>query len=98
VVAARAGFLREHPQLVDLYVAVHRQALQWIAAHPEEALAIGAREEGIGLAEARALAAGSHFTAAFGPAELAALGQDMDFMLRTGMLRGPVDLKALVRR
>jgi NitT/TauT family transport system substrate-binding protein/sulfonate transport system substrate-binding protein len=97
VVAARGGFLREHPRLVDLYVAVHRSALQWIAEHREEALQLGAREEHIDLAEARALAGGSHFTAEFGPAELAALGQDMDFMLRTGMLRGPVNLKGLLR-
>ncbi|MDR3672878.1 MAG: aliphatic sulfonate ABC transporter substrate-binding protein [Holophaga sp.] len=97
VVAARGGFLRDHPQLVDLYVAVHRSALQWIAGHREEALLIGAREQGIDLAEARALADGSHFTAEFGPAERAALGQDMDFMLRAGMLRAPVDLKGLLR-
>jgi len=97
VVAARGAFLHAHPELVDLYVATHREALQWIAAHREEALAIGAQEQGIGLAEARALADGSHFTADLGPAEVAALGEDMDFMLRTGMLRAPVDLKALLR-
>ena len=97
VVAVRGGFLHDHPQLVDLYVAIHREALQWIADHSEEALAIGAQEQNIGLAEARSLAAGSHFTADLGPAEVAALGQDMDFMLRTGMLRSPVNPKDLLR-
>jgi len=97
VVAARGGFLRERPRLVDLYVSVHREALRWIAAHGEEALALGAREEGISLDQARALAAGSHFTAEIGPADLAALGQDVDFMLGAGMLRAPVDPRSLLR-
>jgi NitT/TauT family transport system substrate-binding protein/sulfonate transport system substrate-binding protein len=97
VVAARGGFLRDHPRLVDLYVATHRELLQWIAAHREEALAIGAKEQGITPAEARALAEGSHFTADLGPAEVAALGADMDFMVRIGMLRAPVNVKDLLR-
>jgi NitT/TauT family transport system substrate-binding protein/sulfonate transport system substrate-binding protein len=97
VVAARGGFLREYPQLVDLYLAVQREALQWISEHREEALALGAQEQNIGLAEARALADASHFTAALGPAEVAALGQDVDFMVKAGMLRAPVNPNDLLR-
>ena len=96
VVAVRSGFLREHPQLVQLYLSIHREALAWIAAHREEALALGAQEQNIGLAEARALADGSHFTADFGADGLTGLGQDMDFMLRTGMLPAPVKLRDLL--
>ncbi len=96
VVAARGGFLRDQPRLVDLYVAIHKEALAWIAAHREEALALGAQEQNLGLAEARALADASHFTADFGPEGLAGLGQDLDFMLRTGMLQAPVPLKDLL--
>lgn len=97
VVAARGGFLREQPRLVDLYVATHREILQWIAAHREEALAIGAKEQGITLAEARTLADGSHFTADLGLAEVAALNQDMEFLVHAGMLRSPVNVKDLLR-
>jgi NitT/TauT family transport system substrate-binding protein/sulfonate transport system substrate-binding protein len=97
VVAARAGFLRDCPQLVDLYVSLHREALRWIQAHGEEALAIGAQEQGISLAEARALAAGSHFTADIGRPEVAALDEDAKFMLRIGMLRAPVKPETLLR-
>ena len=96
VVAARGAFLRDHPQLVALYVSIHKEALAWIAAHREEALALGAQEQNIGLAEARSLADGSHFTADFGAEGMTGLGQDMDFMLRTGMLQAPVKLKELL--
>lgn len=97
VVAVRGGFLRDHPQLVDLYVSVHREALQWIAAHHDEALTIGAQEQHIGAEEARVLAEGSHFTADFGPADAAALNQDMEFMLHIGMLSAPVNSKDFLR-
>lgn len=97
VVAVRGGFLREHPQLVDLYVTVHKATLRWIADHREEALSIGAQEENIGLNEARALADGSNFTAEIGPTEVTALAQDVDFMLKAGMLRTPVNPKDCLR-
>ena len=85
-VAARSAFIRDYPELVDLYVSVHRQALAWIAAHPEEALSLGAKELGISLTEAREMTEASHFTADLGPAETAALGDDLRFLCGAGML------------
>lgn len=95
-VAARPAFLREHPELVELYVSVHRRALAWMEAHREEALALGAREQGIGLEEARSLAAASHFTESIGPSGLAAMGEDVAFMLKMGMIERAVDPKSLL--
>ncbi len=97
VVAARSAFVRDYPELVDLYVLVHRQALAWIDAHAEEALAIGAAEEGISAGEAGELSSESHFTAEIGRPELEAMYQDVKFMLDAGMLSVSVDPKTLLR-
>jgi NitT/TauT family transport system substrate-binding protein/sulfonate transport system substrate-binding protein len=96
-IAARSAFIRDYPELVDLYVSVHRQALAWIEAHPDEALSLGAKEQGISIDEARELAAASHFTADIGRSELDALGEDVRFMLGAGMLQAYVDPKNLLR-
>jgi sulfonate transport system substrate-binding protein len=96
-VAARSAFIRDYPELADLYVSVHKQALAWIEAHPEEALSLGAKEQGITVAEAREMAAVSHFTADIGPAEVASLGDDVKFLLGAGMLSVSVDPKSLLR-
>jgi NitT/TauT family transport system substrate-binding protein/sulfonate transport system substrate-binding protein len=96
-IAARSAFIRDYPELVDLYVSVHRQALAWIEAHPEEALSLGAKEQGISIDEARELAAASHFTADIGRSELDALGEDVKFMLGADMLQAYVDPKNLLR-
>jgi len=95
-VAARAAFLRDYPSLVALYVSVHRQALAWIEAHSEEALAIGAKEQGISLEEARSLAAASHFTDSIGAEGMAAMAEDVRFMLGIGMLDAVVDPRSLL--
>jgi NitT/TauT family transport system substrate-binding protein/sulfonate transport system substrate-binding protein len=96
-VAARAAFIRDYPELVDLYASVHREALAWIEAHPEEALAIGAKEQGVSIAEAREMAAASRFVADLGPAELAALGEDIRFLKGAGMLSVDVEPSSLFR-
>jgi NitT/TauT family transport system substrate-binding protein/sulfonate transport system substrate-binding protein len=96
-IAARSAFIRDYPELVDLYIAVHKQALAWIDAHPEEALALGAKEQGISVDEARELAAASHFTAEIGRSGLEALGEDVRFMLGSGMLQAYIDPKNLLR-
>jgi ABC transporter, substrate-binding protein, aliphatic sulfonates family len=97
VIAARPAFARDYPELVELYVSVHRQALAWIASHEDEALAIGAKEQGISVEDARALAAASHFTSGIGASELAAMREDVKFMLSAGMLSSEIDPKRLLR-
>ena len=76
---------------------MHKETLAWIAAHEDEAIAIGAKEQSIGLDQARALAAASHFTADIGPAEVEALGDDVRFMIDAGMLGRKVDPRSLLR-
>jgi sulfonate transport system substrate-binding protein len=95
-VAARSAFLRDYPELVELYVSVHRSALAWIAAHEEEALALGAKEQGISLDEARSLASASHFTDSVGREGVAAMAEDVQFMLGAGMLSSLVDPSKLL--
>jgi aliphatic sulfonates family ABC transporter substrate-binding protein len=96
-IAARSAFIRDYPELVDLYTSVNRKALAWIEAHPDEALSLGAKEQGISLADAREMAAVSYFTADLGPAELAALGDDVRFLREAGMLAVDVDPRSLFR-
>jgi NitT/TauT family transport system substrate-binding protein/sulfonate transport system substrate-binding protein len=96
VVAARPAFLRDHPELVALYLSVLDSARAWMRAHEEEALAMGAKEEGIGVEEARALAMASHFTASIGPDEVEAMAEDVRFMLGAGMLSAAVDPATLL--
>ena len=96
VTAARGAFLRDYPALVDLYVSVIGKAEDWMAAHEDEALALGAKEQGIGVDEARRLAAASHFSPSIGPAEIEALESDAKFLLDSGMLSRSFDPRSIL--
>ena len=52
VIAARGGFLDSHPEAAELYLQVHRESMAWIRENLDEALRIGAREQGISAEEA----------------------------------------------
>jgi len=96
-IAARGGFIRDYPELVDLYVSVHKKALEWILSHPEEALSLGAKELGIGMAEANEMAAASHFVWEVSGADVDSLGDDVRFLQEAGMLSAKVDPQSLFR-
>jgi len=96
-IAARGGFIRDYPELVDLYVSVHKEALEWILSHPEEALSLGAKELGIGMAEAKEMAAASHFAWEVSGADVDSLGDDVRFLQEAGMLSAKVDPQSLFR-
>jgi NitT/TauT family transport system substrate-binding protein len=40
VLAARAGFLKERPDLAERFLAAHRELTAWLAAHPAEAMSL----------------------------------------------------------
>lgn len=77
-------------------MAAHDEAWQWIQAHREEAIALGARLQNVSEQEARQLYDWTHFTQRLSESDFRALEADMQFMLDNGMMRNRVDVRALV--
>ncbi|WP_378945708.1 ABC transporter substrate-binding protein [Mesorhizobium sp. ANAO-SY3R2] len=96
VIAARAKFLEEHPDLVEAYFAAHRKALGFIAEHPQEALEIAAKEQKISVEEAARQMPLYDFAPAMTDADIANLGADQTFMVESGMMPkdNVIDIKA----
>jgi sulfonate transport system substrate-binding protein len=96
VIGARAAFLKEHPDLVAAYFAAHRKALDFMASHPEEALAIAAKEQKISIEDAKAQLPLYDFAPAMTEADVANLAEDQRFMIEAGMLpkAKAIDIKA----
>mgnify|MGYP000609464207 CR=1 FL=1 len=57
---ARKGFADESPEALATIVKVNRESLKWIKSHWKEAIAIGAKEQGISVSQAETLARRSH--------------------------------------
>lgn len=96
VLAASDKFVREYPERLEAVLRAHDKAAAWIAANLDDALAMGAEEEGIGLSEARKLYERSHFMQRLDEADLESMATDLKFMLDNGMMRNSVDPGAMV--
>lgn len=96
VMVARTGFMKEHPEALERVVKVEQQALRWIREHKDEALAIGAKEQGISVEDARKLYEGSHFYDQLTAADVDGLKADQAFLLENGMMTQPLDVRTLV--
>ena len=96
VVSVSKAFAEKYPQALARVLQVHREATHWISENREAAIAIGAREQGISLDDARKLAEWSHYADYLGASELKSLGADMQFLLDNQMMKGAVDLEAIV--
>lgn len=86
VIAVRTQFLKMHPELVQAYLAAHRKALDFMAAHPHEALAIAAGEQKISLEDAASQMPLYDFSPTLTREDVANLNADQKFMIDAGML------------
>lgn len=95
MMAASGAFVQNHPKLLAEVVAAHKEAFDWMQANREEAIALGARVQGVTLEQARKLYAWSHFARRFTAEDLASMDEDQDFLLANDMIRNRIDTKAL---
>ena len=96
VVSASKTFAEKYPQALARVLKVHREATLWVSENREAAIAIGAREQGISLDDARKLAEWSHYADYLGAEDFKSLAADMQFLLDNKMMKGAVDLDAIV--
>lgn len=94
--AASEEFINEHPDRLKAVLTAHDKAAQWIKEHHEEAIALGAQEQGIDIPTAEKLFANSHFTQKFNDNDIASMNDDLNFMLANGMMRNKVDPKEII--
>jgi sulfonate transport system substrate-binding protein len=94
VIAVAGPFLRDHRDLVDIYLAAHRRALAFIAANPEKALAIAADEQKLSLADARAMLPLYDFSPDIIDQDVKNLQASQEFMIQAGMLQHGIDVGA----
>ncbi|WP_319559207.1 NrtA/SsuA/CpmA family ABC transporter substrate-binding protein [Marispirochaeta sp.] len=96
VIAARGAFLDAHGEAVALYLQTHREALEWMRANENEALRIGAAEQGISREEARTLYEWTNFTDTLSPEDLSTMKDDIKFMLGNGMLAKEINPESCI--
>lgn len=96
VTTVREDFAKKYPEALDVVVKVQRDALAWIEKHPAEALALGAKEHGIDIEEAKKLASWSNYYNTLTQKDIKGLEDDQNFLINNKMMENRVDVKSLV--
>lgn len=96
VMTASSTFAQQYARALELVVQTHRQTLAWIQAHPQQALAIGAKEHGIGTDQAQTLMQWSNYYDTLTQDDIAALEADQGFLIDNGLMQKRIDVKSLV--
>ena len=96
VMTVRKAFAQEYPEAYAKVVQVHRDTWKWIRTHKDEALAIGAKAQGVSLADAQKLYDWSNFYDTLTLKDIDGLALDQRFLMEIGLQKKAVDVKSLV--
>ena len=94
--AVRQAFVDQYPEAYERVVATNRAALKWIREHKAEALAMGAKEQGISIENAEKLYDWSGFYDVLTEADVKGLAADQQFLIDNGMMEKAVDVRSLI--
>lgn len=94
--SVRKDFAQKYPQLVKTVAETNDQALQWMQAHPEQALAIGAKVHNISREQAQDLWNRSHYVSGIEQRDIEALTASQDFLLEQQMMKQRVNVSDII--
>lgn len=96
VMAARADFAKEYPDVVRRVAKVNREALQWALTNKPQAIALGAKELQLSEEDAAKLFEWSHFYSDLTQKDIDALQNSQRFLLEQKMMNRSVDINTLI--
>lgn len=96
VLAARADFAKEYPDVVRRVAKVNREALQWALTNKPQAIALGAKELQLSKEDAAKLFEWSHFYSDLTQKDIDALQNSQRFLFEQKMMNRSVDINTLI--
>lgn len=96
VMASSEKVVKNHPDWIKATIAAHDEASEWIKNNQAEAIALGAKVQGISVEDAQKLYNWSHFTQRFNEGDIVSMKEDMQFMLKNDMMRNDIDVNKII--
>lgn len=87
VIAANSNWAKQHPDLIQAYLAAHQQAVDFVKSHPQESIAIAAEEQKMTLTDAQKQFPLYNFDSYFSSQDIKHLNNDQQFMIDANMLQ-----------
>lgn len=96
VIAVSGSFLDKHPRLVDRYLKVHQQSLEFMHNNPEETFELAAEETGISKESVKQMYKWYDFNPEITESDIKELEKTQQFLIDNNMLGQSVDIKELI--
>ncbi|TCO77492.1 ABC transporter substrate-binding protein [Marinisporobacter balticus] len=96
VIGVRAGFLKEHPDLVEKYMHVHENALKIMEENEEKMVKMVAEETGVSVEEVKAMYPWYDFNPMITEKDIKELEKTQDFLFDNDMIPEKIELKTLL--
>lgn len=96
VTATSRAYAGQHPEVVDAFLSAQREALDFMEAQPDQAMAFVAHDLDMPVEAAEAMYALYDFKMDITEADIAGMEKTVAFMLETGMIDEPVMIADLI--
>ena len=96
VTAVRGDFLRKHPELVNRFVKVHKESLDFIAKNKKQALEITATETGLAPSGVERMFSWYDFDMTIKPSDIEELKRTQEFLIQNGLLTKQIKIEDMI--
>lgn len=96
VIGVSGKLLKEYPEVVKKYLALHQQNIDFMNKEQDKAFAFTAKETGLSLEEVKLMAPWYDFSTQITAKDIKDLEETQDFLLAMGMQKNKIDIKSLL--
>ena len=96
VIGVSGKLLKEHPEVVKKYLAIHQQNIDFMSKEQDKAYEFAAKETGLSLEEVKLMAPWYDFSTKITEKDIKDLEETQDFLLAMGMQKNKIDIKTML--
>ena len=96
VIGVSGKLLKEHPEVVKKYLAIHQQNIDFMSKEQDKAYGFTAKETGLKLDEVKIMAPWYDFTTKITDKDIKDLEDTQEFLLKMGMQKKKIDIKSIL--
>ena len=96
VVGVSGKFLKEHPEAVKKFMALHQESIDFMKKNPDKAFEFTAKETGLSTDDVKLMAPWYDFSTAITEKDIKDLEETQDFLLANEMQKKKIDIKSML--
>ncbi len=96
VIGVSGKFLKEHPDAVKKYMAIHKENIEFMKKNPEKTYEFTAKETGLTPADVKLMAPWYNFDPAITESDIKDLEATQQFLIDNGMQKNKIDIKGML--